>query len=104
MNVEPQLPRAARVFVSFVTLLRANSFAVAPEQTTAFLTAIELLGPRDLRDIRQAALATLAPPRVDMDEHRTTREQLFERAALVRRARVFIVHESTDRLDILDSP
>ena len=62
MTIEPQLPRAARIFVSFVALLRANSFAVAPEQTTAFLTAIELLGPRDLGDIRQAALATLAPP------------------------------------------
>ena len=33
MSIELQLPRAARVFVSFVALLRANSFAVAPEQT-----------------------------------------------------------------------
>ena len=36
------------VFISFVALLRANGFAVAPEQTTAFLAAIELLGPRSL--------------------------------------------------------
>ena len=35
MNDELQLPRAARVFVSFAALLRANHFAVAPEQTTA---------------------------------------------------------------------
>ena len=28
------LPRAARTFVRFVGLLRANGFAVAPEQTT----------------------------------------------------------------------
>ncbi|MES1149779.1 MAG: hypothetical protein ABUL53_11430, partial [Bradyrhizobium guangdongense] len=62
MSTEPQLPRAARVFVDFVGLLRANAFAVAPEQTTSFLSAIDLLGPRNLNDIRQAALATLAPP------------------------------------------
>jgi uncharacterized protein len=56
------MPRAARAFVSFVALLRANGFAIAPEQTTAFLEAITLLGPRDPEDIRQAGLATLAPP------------------------------------------
>jgi len=74
MNTTPQLPRAARIFVSFVALLRANGFAVAPEQTTSFLAAIELLGPRDLRDIRQAALATLAPP----PERRATFDRLFD--------------------------
>lgn len=74
MSTEPQLPRAARIFVSFVALLRANGFAVAPEQTTAFLIAIELLGPRDLGDIRQAALATLAPP----PERRATFDRLFD--------------------------
>ena len=42
--------------------MRANGFAVAPEQTTAFLAAIALLGPRDIEDVRRAGLATLAPP------------------------------------------
>jgi uncharacterized protein with von Willebrand factor type A (vWA) domain len=56
------LPRATRPFVAFPTLLRANGFAVAPEQTTAFIAAVGLLGPRSIEDIRQAALATLAPP------------------------------------------
>ena len=56
------LPRAARPFLTFVTLLRVNGFAIAPEQTTAFLSAISLLGPRDPEDIRRAGLATLAPP------------------------------------------
>jgi uncharacterized protein with von Willebrand factor type A (vWA) domain len=74
MSPEPQLPRAARVFISFVALLRVNGFAVAPEQTTAFLAAIELLGPRGLDDIRQAGLATLAPP----PERRTTFDRLFD--------------------------
>ena len=56
---EPQLPQAAGIFVSFVTLLRLNGFAVAPEQTVAFLAAIELLGPRGIDDIHRAGLATL---------------------------------------------
>ena len=74
MNDELLLPRAARIFVSFAALLRANGFAVAPEQTTAFLASIELLGPRSLEDIRLAGLATLAPPR----ERRATYDRLFD--------------------------
>jgi uncharacterized protein len=74
MSAEPQLPRAARVFVSFVALLRLNGFAVAPEQTAAFLAAIELLGPRSLESIRQAGLAMLAPP----PERRAIYDQLFD--------------------------
>ena len=74
MSFERQLPRAARVFVSFVALLRANGFLVAPEQTTAFLAAIELLGPRSLEHIRQAGLATLAPT----PERRVTYDRLFD--------------------------
>ena len=52
------LPNATRPFVAFATLLRANGFAVAPEQTTAFMSAITVLGPRSLDDIRRAARAT----------------------------------------------
>src|SRR5580700_6718081 len=74
MSETPQLPRAAQSFVSFVALLRAIGFAIAPEQTTAFLEAITLLGPRDPEDIRQAGLATLAPP----PERRATYDMLFQ--------------------------
>src|SRR3954468_7984398 len=74
VSEELQLPLAARVFVSFAALLRVNGFAVAPEQTTAFLAAIELLGPRSLEAIRQAGLATLAPP----PERRATYDRLFD--------------------------
>jgi uncharacterized protein with von Willebrand factor type A (vWA) domain len=74
VNGEPRLPHAARIFISFVALLRANGFAVAPEQTTSFLAAIELLGPRSLEHIRQAGLATLAPP----PERRATYDRLFD--------------------------
>ena len=62
------LPLAAQPFVAFASLLRANSFAVAPEQTTAFLSAIALLGPRSLHDVRSAAHALLAPPPERHDE------------------------------------
>ena len=62
MSEVESLPRAVRPFIGFVALLRANGFAIAPEQTTAFLAAVSLLGPRDPEDIRRAGLATLAPP------------------------------------------
>src|SRR6516162_2666835 len=49
-------------FLSFTALLRRAAFAVAPEQSIAWLAAIELLGPQEMGDIRRAARATLAPP------------------------------------------
>ncbi len=49
-------------FVRFTALLRRSGFAVAPEQTMAWLASIELLGPQSIDDIRRAAHATLAPP------------------------------------------
>ena len=70
----PALPAAAAPFVAFAPLLRANGFAVAPEQVTLFLAAITLLGPRSLEDIRRAAHATLAPPPERRDEF----EALFD--------------------------
>ncbi|TPI44150.1 VWA domain-containing protein [Mesorhizobium sp. B3-1-6] len=55
------LPRAAAPFLGFARLLRRHAFAVAPEQVTSFMQAVTLLGPRSMNDIREAALATLAP-------------------------------------------
>lgn len=65
---ELALPRAAWPFVSFTALLRANGFAVAPEQTQSFLAAVGLLGPRAMRDVYRAGLATLGidPDRRDV--------------------------------------
>jgi uncharacterized protein with von Willebrand factor type A (vWA) domain len=60
--VSDDLPRELEPFLQFPTVLRANGFAVAPEQTQSFVTAIGLLGPRSMRDIRHAAHATFAPP------------------------------------------
>ncbi len=56
------LPAATRLFVAFPTLLRANGFAVAPDQTMGFVEAIGLLGPRGIDDVRMAAVAMLAIP------------------------------------------
>lgn len=55
------LPRALSPFVGFSALLRANGFAVAPEQTVAFIAATGLLGPGSVTAIHRAARATLAP-------------------------------------------
>jgi uncharacterized protein with von Willebrand factor type A (vWA) domain len=62
MSVSRSLPRAAAPLLGFGRLLRRFGFAVAPEQGAAFMQAVTLLGPRSMADIREAALATLAPP------------------------------------------
>ena len=64
----PDLPRPVAPLLGFARLLRFYGFSVAPEQTVAFLAAIALLGPRSMRDIQQAAVATLAPPPDRRDE------------------------------------
>jgi uncharacterized protein with von Willebrand factor type A (vWA) domain len=48
--------------LGFAALLRRAGFAIAPEQSMAWLAAIELLGPREIGDLRRSARATLAPP------------------------------------------
>jgi uncharacterized protein len=55
------VPAAAQPFIRFSGLLREHGFAVAPEQTVAFMMAVELLGPRSIAHVRRAAVATLAP-------------------------------------------
>ena len=51
---EPMFEPAREIapFLGFAALLRHASFAVAPEQTMAWLAAIELLGPKGIGDIR----------------------------------------------------
>ncbi len=55
------LPRPLEPFLQFPSILRANDFSVAPEQTQNFITAVGLLGPRSMEDIRRAAHACFAP-------------------------------------------
>lgn len=56
------LPRALQPFVAFADLLRVNGFAIAPDQTMGFIEATGLLGPRDIGDVRRAAIAMFAIP------------------------------------------
>ncbi|WP_206616879.1 VWA domain-containing protein [Mesorhizobium sp. M6A.T.Cr.TU.014.01.1.1] len=48
--------------------MRRYGFPVAPDQVSGFMQAVTLLGPRSMADIREAALATLAPPPDRRDE------------------------------------
>ena len=52
MSEPPDIPCAARAFLDFVAPPRAHGFAIAPDLTTSFLAAIDLLGPRSVQDIR----------------------------------------------------
>lgn len=62
------LPEGAAPFVRFSGVLREHGFAVAADQTLRFIEAVGLLGPRSMRDIHDAARATLAPPIERRDE------------------------------------
>ncbi|TPI28707.1 VWA domain-containing protein [Mesorhizobium sp. B3-2-1] len=62
------MPSSAAPFLGFGRLLRRYGFAIAPEQVSSFMQAVTLLGPRSMADIREAALATLAPPPDRRDE------------------------------------
>ena len=57
------MPAPARHLAGFPPFLRGFGFTTSPEQTVAFLQAVELLGPRGIDDVRRAAVATLSPPR-----------------------------------------
>lgn len=66
-----RLPRV--IFLRSARLLRSAGFAVAPEQTIAFLHGVALLGPRSIDDVRAAALAALGPTPDRLDDF----ERLF---------------------------
>jgi uncharacterized protein with von Willebrand factor type A (vWA) domain len=86
------LPRAAQPFLTFATLLRSNDFLVAPEQTVAYLAAVDLLGPSGITDIRHAAHATLAPP----PERRQEFDALFDAHFLGKTMTVAVPAETVD--------
>jgi len=63
MNPLVAMPAPSRHLAGFPPFLRGFGFTTSPEQTVAFLQAVELLGPRGIDDVRRAAVATLSPPR-----------------------------------------
>ncbi|MEM0990162.1 MAG: VWA domain-containing protein [Pseudomonadota bacterium] len=56
------LPAGIQPLAAFAPLLRANGFAVAPDQVMGFIEGVGLLGPSNITDIRRAAVAMLAIP------------------------------------------
>ena len=56
------MPAPARYLAGFPPYLRGFGFTTSPEQTVAFLEAVELLGPQGIDDVRRVAVATLGPP------------------------------------------
>ena len=68
MNDASSIPPPARHLAGFPPFLRGFGFDTSPEQTVAFLAAVELLGPRAIDDVRRAAVATLGPPREQAGE------------------------------------
>lgn len=77
------LPRAAIPFIGFARHLRRFGFPVAGEQAIAFMQGVALLGPRSMEDIRQAALATLSPPRDRIAEFDALFRSFFHGEAMV---------------------
>ena len=63
MTESRAIPAPARHLAGFPPFIRGYGFTTAPDQTVAFLAAVELLGPRGIDDVRRAAVATLSPPR-----------------------------------------
>jgi uncharacterized protein with von Willebrand factor type A (vWA) domain len=92
------LPRPLLPFVAFATLLRANGFAVAPEQTQTFIAATGLLGPRSIEDIHRAARATLAPPPERFDDF----DALFRLAFLGQTLAAPTTGETDDEVEAFD--
>ena len=76
------LPRPLRPFVDFASTLRANGFAVAPDQTIDFIQATGLLGPDTLQDVRRAAIALFAIPPERMEEFNALFNAVFLGAQL----------------------
>ncbi len=100
-GVSDALPRALAPFVRFAGLLRANGFAVAPEQTQAFIAAVGLLGPRSMADVHRAAVPTLAPPPERRDEFDALFRLLFHGQTLA--APADADPEDDEDLQVLDA-
>lgn len=57
------LPTAVQPLLDFTTVLRRHGFSISPDQSISFIEAVEILGPRDIWDIRSAARAILSIPK-----------------------------------------
>lgn len=61
MTRPPPMPKVAGLVAAFGGVLRSNGLPATPDQTIAFLRGVVLLGPSDIQDVYQAAVATFGP-------------------------------------------
>lgn len=71
------LPRPLAPFLGFAQALRLAGHLAAPEQTQSFITAVGLVGPSSLMDIRRAAHATFGPPPERREEFDALFDEIF---------------------------
>ena len=92
------IPAAIRPFLEFASLLRRHGFAISPDLTEDFITAIGLLGPRGIRDVYLSALAVFAIPADRRDEFDALFRGHFEGLTVAAQAET----EDDDEMDTLE--
>lgn len=75
MTGPPPMPKIAGLLAGFGGVLRSHGLPATPDRTIAFLRGVSLLGPHDIRDVYQAAVATFGPE----PEQRVQFDALFRR-------------------------
>ncbi|MBE1282109.1 MAG: VWA domain-containing protein [Rhodobacteraceae bacterium] len=90
------LPAASAHLLGFGQLLRANGFLATPDQGIALLQSVEVLGPRSMRDIQNAAYAVFGPP----PERRDVFQDLFDAHFLGRVLPELAQADAEDETDI----
>lgn len=70
-------PQAIEPLIYLAAELRQHGFSVAPDQTIGFIESIGILGPRNINDIRHAAIALYAIPPERLFEFDAIFKKLF---------------------------
>jgi uncharacterized protein len=73
MTRSPPMPRVAGLVAAFGGVLRSHGLPSTPDQIIAFLRGVILLGPRGIRDVYHAAVASFGPE----PEQRALFDRLF---------------------------
>lgn len=69
--------RVLQPFFDLAARMREHAFAVSPDQTMGFIEAVGVLGPRNIGDIRRAAIALFAIPPERLEEFDAIFQALF---------------------------
>ncbi|MEO0672692.1 MAG: VWA domain-containing protein [Pseudomonadota bacterium] len=92
------VPRALQPFLDLASVLRRHGFAVAPDQTSDFITAVGLLGPGDMTDIHRAGLALFSVP----PERRAEYDALFRAVFLGQAVAAPVAGDDEDEVTAYD--